>query len=201
MQVKLLRALQEKAVRRVGSQQEVAVDVRILCATHKNLQAEVSAGRFRQDLYYRLNVIELRVPPLRERKDDIEPLARRVLQRLAAEHGALPTQLHANALAALMGYHFPGNVRELENLLERAYTLCDNRLIEPQDLGLDDHRPACARTDLAQVTHLDQHLQQVERELILLALEDTRWNRTAAAQRLGLSFRSMRYRMQKLGLD
>jgi two-component system response regulator PilR (NtrC family) len=201
MQVKLLRALQEKAVRRVGSQQEVAVDVRILCATHKNLQAEVSAGRFRQDLYYRLNVIELRVPPLRERKDDIEPLARRVLQRLAAEHGALPTQLHANALAALMGYHFPGNVRELENLLERAYTLCDNRLIEPQDLGLDDHRPACARTDLAQVAHLDQHLQQVERELILLALEDTRWNRTAAAQRLGLSFRSMRYRMQKLGLD
>ena len=201
MQVKLLRALQEKAVRRVGSQQEVAIDVRILCATHKNLQAEVNAGRFRQDLYYRLNVIELQVPPLRERKDDIALLAECILQRLANDHGLAPSQLHPSALTALRGYPFPGNVRELENLLERAHTLCDTPLITSGDLRLADSPAAATEPDLAQVHNLEDHLLHVERELILQALEETRWNRTAAAQRLSLSFRSMRYRMKKLGLD
>ncbi|MGH8410897.1 MAG: sigma-54-dependent transcriptional regulator, partial [Pseudomonas sp.] len=125
MQVKLLRAIQEKAVRSVGGQQERVVDVRILCATHKDLGAEVAGERFRQDLYYRLNVIELRVPPLRERRDDIEPLACHVLKRLAADTGQPAAKLHPNALDALKNYRFPGNVRELENMLERAHTLCE----------------------------------------------------------------------------
>ncbi|AZC40074.1 Type IV fimbriae expression regulatory protein PilR [Pseudomonas chlororaphis subsp. piscium] len=202
MQVKLLRALQEKAVRCVGGQQEVQVDVRILCATHKALQAEVHAGRFRQDLYYRLNVIELPVPPLRARKDDIEPLATAILERLAQGDGQQLARLQPSALLALQGYDFPGNVRELENLLERAHTLCENRRIEARDLRLTSHsaHPAIA-PGAAQVIDLEDHLQEIERRLILQALEHTRWNRTAAAQRLSLSFRSMRYRLKKLGLD
>ncbi|MBP5059635.1 sigma-54-dependent transcriptional regulator [Pseudomonas chlororaphis] len=202
MQVKLLRALQEKAVRCVGGQQEVQVDARILCATHKALQAEVRAGRFRQDLYYRLNVIELPVPPLRARKDDIEPLATAILERLAQGDGQPLARLQPSALLALQGYDFPGNVRELENLLERAHTLCENRRIEARDLRLTSHsaHPAIA-PGAAQVIDLEDHLQEIERRLILQALEHTRWNRTAAAQRLSLSFRSMRYRLKKLGLD
>ncbi|AZC33508.1 Type IV fimbriae expression regulatory protein PilR [Pseudomonas chlororaphis subsp. piscium] len=202
MQVKLLRALQEKAVRCVGGQQEVQVDARILCATHKALQAEVRAGRFRQDLYYRLNVIELPVPPLRARKDDIEPLAITILERLAQGDGQQLARLQPSALLALQGYDFPGNVRELENLLERAHTLCESRQIEARDLRLTPNgaHPAIA-PDPAQVIDLEKHLQEVERRLILQALEHTRWNRTAAAQRLSLSFRSMRYRLKKLGLD
>ncbi len=136
MQVKLLRAIQEKAVRSIGGQQEEVVDVRILCATHKDLNAEVSAERFRQDLYYRLNVIELRVPPLRERRDDIEPLASNVLKRLASGSGLPAARLHPQALDTLKNYRFPGNVRELENMLERAYTLCENDQIEACDLRL-----------------------------------------------------------------
>ncbi len=202
MQVKLLRALQEKAVRCVGGQQEVQVDARILCATHKALQAEVRAGRFRQDLYYRLNVIELPVPPLRARKDDIEPLATAILERLAQGDGQPLARLQPSALLALQGYDFPGNVRELENLLERAHTLCENRRIEARDLRLTSHsaHPAIA-PGAAQVIDLEDHLQEIERRLILQALEHTRWNRTATAQRLSLSFRSMRYRLKKLGLD
>ncbi|MGE7959876.1 sigma-54-dependent transcriptional regulator [Pseudomonas sp. NPDC089530] len=202
MQVKLLRALQQKAVRRVGGQQEVQVDVRILCATHKPLQAEVQAGRFRQDLYYRLNVIELPVPPLRERRDDIEPLARVILERLARDNDQPPARLQPGALLALQGHDFPGNVRELENLLERAHTLCDNRLIESPDLRLAPNgaHPAIAPGPTP-VIDLADHLQAVERRLILQALEQTRWNRTAAARRLSLSLRSMRYRLKKLGLD
>ncbi|AZD81943.1 sigma-54-dependent transcriptional regulator [Pseudomonas chlororaphis] len=202
MQVKLLRALQEKAVRCVGGQQEVQVDVRILCATHKTLQAEVHAGRFRQDLYYRLNVIELAVPPLRARKADIEPLATAILERLAQGNGQQLARLQPGALLALQGYDFPGNVRELENLLERAHTLCENRQIEARDLCLTPNsaHPAIAPGP-AQVIDLEGYLQEVERRLILQALEHTRWNRTAAAQRLSLSFRSMRYRLKKLGLD
>jgi two-component system response regulator PilR (NtrC family) len=203
MQVKLLRAIQEKAVRSVGGQQEMVVDVRILCATHKDLGAEVAAERFRQDLYYRLNVIELRVPPLRERRDDIEPLASHVLKRLAADTGQPVAKLHPQALDALKSYRFPGNVRELENMLERAHTLCENKQIEAGDLRLAEGNctPEGGLPDLTQIDNLEAYLENVERQLILQALEETRWNRTAAAQRLNLSFRSMRYRLKKLGLD
>jgi two-component system response regulator PilR (NtrC family) len=203
MQVKLLRAIQEKAVRAVGGQQEEVVDVRILCATHKDLDAEVVAGRVRQDLYYRLNVIELRVPPLRERREDIEPLANYMLQRLAASTGNPAAKLHPAALDALRNYRFPGNVRELENMLERAYTLCERQQIEADDLRLAESNVAgdVANPDLVWVDNLEDYLEDVERKVILQALEETRWNRTAAAQRLKLSFRSMRYRLKKLGLD
>ncbi|MCU1750886.1 sigma-54 dependent transcriptional regulator [Pseudomonas sp. 6D_7.1_Bac1] len=203
MQVKLLRAIQEKAVRSIGGQQEAIIDVRILCATHKDLDAEVSAGHFRQDLYYRLNVIELRVPPLRERRDDIELLAAHVLKRLAAGSGLPAAHLQPQALDALKRYRFPGNVRELENMLERAHTLCENKQIEASDLRLTDGNCSTETglPDLTKIDDLEQYLENVERKLILQALEETRWNRTAAAQRLNLSFRSMRYRLKKLGLD
>ncbi|MFJ2482065.1 sigma-54-dependent transcriptional regulator [Pseudomonas sp. NPDC087598] len=203
MQVKLLRAIQEKAVRSVGGQQETVVDVRILCATHKDLDAEVTAERFRQDLYYRLNVIELRVPSLRARRDDIEVLAAHMLKRLAKDTGQAAARLHPQALEALKNYRFPGNVRELENVLERAHTLCENRMIETEDLRLSEGNCAAdgAIADLTQIDNLEDYLENVERKLILQALEETRWNRTAAAQRLSLSFRSMRYRLKKLGLD
>ena len=203
MQVKLLRAIQEKAVRSVGGQQETVVDVRILCATHKDLDAEVAAERFRQDLYYRLNVIELRVPALRERRDDIESLASHMLKRLASNSGEPAVKLHPHALEALKNYRFPGNVRELENVLERAYTLCENQQIESSDLRLMEGNCTADGDlpDLTQIDNLEDYLENVERKLILQALEETRWNRTAAAQRLNLSFRSMRYRLKKLGLD
>ncbi|KAB0502178.1 sigma-54-dependent transcriptional regulator [Pseudomonas lini] len=203
MQVKLLRAIQEKAVRSIGGQQETVVDVRILCATHKDLDTEVAAERFRQDLYYRLNVIELRVPPLRERRDDIELLANNMLKRLATGTGQPVAKLQPQALDALKSYRFPGNVRELENMLERAHTLCENKQIEASDLRLAEGNcnPDGDVPDLTQIDNLEAYLENVERKLILQALEETRWNRTAAAQRLNLSFRSMRYRLKKLGLD
>ncbi|OEC35588.1 Two-component response regulator PilR [Pseudomonas cuatrocienegasensis] len=203
MQVKLLRAIQEKAVRTVGGQQEIVVDVRILCATHKDLAAEVAAGRFRQDLYYRLNVIELRVPPLRERREDIVQLADAMLRRLAEGAGLSPAKLDPEALEKLKSYRFPGNVRELENMLERAYTLCENDRISACDLRLADASGAGEgnETSLANIDNIEDYLETIERNLIMQALEETRWNRTAAAQRLGLSFRSMRYRLKKLGID
>ncbi len=216
MQVKLLRALQEKAIRPVGSQQEQVVDVRILSATHKNLANEVAAERFRQDLYYRLNVIELAVPPLRERPEDIGLLSESILQRLSA--GGAPVHLHAEALNKLQGYRFSGNVRELENMLERAYTLAEGEFIHADDLQFQQaalHKtsdnsvanaaPEPAAMPAAQprerVDNLEDHLEDIERKLITQALEETRWNRTAAAERLGLSFRSLRYRLKKLGID
>ncbi|MFJ3483587.1 sigma-54-dependent transcriptional regulator [Pseudomonas sp. NPDC090202] len=203
MQVKLLRAIQEKSVRAVGGQQEQVVDVRVLCATHKDLSVEVAAQRFRQDLYYRLNVIELRVPPLRERREDIEEIADNVLRRLADASGQPAARLNGSALTALKGYRFPGNVRELENMLERAYTLCENDQINTDDLRLAE--PTGAREQdgpsLADIDNLEDYLESIERKLILQALEETRWNRTAAAQRLNLTFRSMRYRLKKLGLE
>ncbi|MBU3056205.1 sigma-54-dependent transcriptional regulator [Pseudomonas indica] len=203
MQVKLLRAIQEKAVRAVGGQQEIMVDVRILSATHKDLAAEVAAGRFRQDLYYRLNVIELRVPPLRERREDIPLLADVMLKRLAEGTGQPPAKLTSEALEKLKNYRFPGNVRELENMLERAYTLCEDDLIQAPDLRLADASGAAesGEASLAQIDNLEDYLEEIERKLIMQALEETRWNRTAAAQRLGLTFRSMRYRLKKLGID
>jgi two-component system response regulator PilR (NtrC family) len=203
MQVKLLRAIQEKAVRAVGGQQENVVDVRILSATHKDLSAEVAAGRFRQDLFYRLNVIELHVPALRERREDIGLLACAMLARLAEGSGEPPARLHEDALKKLESYRFPGNVRELENMLERAYTLCENDEIQPSDLRMIDAPSAgeAGEASLARVDNLEDYLEDIERKLITQALEETRWNRTAAAQRLGLTFRSMRYRLKKLGLE
>jgi len=203
MQVKLLRAIQEKAVRAVGGQQEQIVDVRILCATHKDLAGEVAAGRFRQDLYYRLNVIELRVPALRERREDIALLADIMLKRLAEGTGLSAAKLDDEALEKLKNYRFPGNVRELENMLERAYTLCEDDRITASDLRLADSMPLSenGEANLAQIDNLEDYLEAIERKLIMQALEETRWNRTAAAQRLGLSFRSMRYRLKKLGID
>ena len=203
MQVKLLRAIQEKAVRPVGGRQEVEVDVRILCATHKDLDAEVAAERFRQDLYYRLNVIEMRVPPLRERREDIPQLTQSMLQRLAARTGLAPATLSSSALEKLKAYRFPGNVRELENMLERAYTLCEGNEIQADDLRFA-HTPNSddkTQASLADIDNIEDYLEDIERKLIMQALEETRWNRTAAAQRLGLSFRSMRYRLKKLGID
>lgn len=216
MQVKLLRALQEKAIRPVGSQQEQLVDVRILSATHKDLNKEVAAERFRQDLYYRLNVIELAVPPLRERPEDISLLSESILQRLSA--GGPAVHLHAEALNKLQGYRFSGNVRELENMLERAYTLAEGEFIQANDLQFQQsvlHKNDDSSTDnatpkpatkpaaqsLERVENLEDHLEDIERKLITQALEETRWNRTAAAERLGLSFRSLRYRLKKLGID
>ncbi|MDO9323264.1 MAG: sigma 54-interacting transcriptional regulator, partial [Pseudomonas sp.] len=203
MQVKLLRAIQEKAVRAVGGQQEQIVDVRVLCATHKDLAAEVAAGRFRQDLYYRLNVIELCVPSLRERREDIPLLAARMLTRLAQGSGLSSATLSDDALAKLKSYRFPGNVRELENMLERAHTLCENEQIQASDLRLAEAQ-ACSESgeiSLAGIDNLEDYLESIERKLIEQALEETRWNRTAAAERLGMTFRSLRYRLKKLGID
>ncbi|SEM92663.1 two-component system, NtrC family, response regulator PilR [Pseudomonas sp. ok272] len=203
MQVKLLRTLQEKTIRCIGGLRETVVDVRVLCATHKDLGAEVAAGRFRQDLYYRLNVIELRVPPLRERQDDLELLANHVLERLAAERDLPTARLQAQALEALKDYPFPGNVRELENILERAHTFCEQQRIDLADLGLasGNRRAPPPLPDLVQVDNLEHYLETVERQVILQALEETRWNRTAAALRLNVSLRSLRYRLRKLALD
>src|SRR5690606_12882089 len=164
MQVKLLRAIQEKAVRPVGGQQEVAVDVRILSATHMDLAAEVAAGRFRQDLYYRLNVIEQRVPPLRERREDIAVLAESMLQRLAEGSGQPPARLQPDAVDKLRGDRVPGNVRELENILQRAYTLCEAEISRASDLRFADApgAPDPGVAGLAQVTDLEEYLERSE---------------------------------------
>ncbi|KAF0190763.1 MAG: putative two-component response regulator [Gammaproteobacteria bacterium] len=200
MQVKLLRAIQEKAVRPVGSQTEVAIDVRILSATHKILDTLVKEGAFRQDLFYRINVIELHVPSLRERIDDIPVLAQYILNRLAGQANGPPAMLSREAINALQAYSFPGNVRELENILERAVTLCENHWITTEDLQLPDVREVSGmRTDgeLA----LDPFLDSMEKETLLEALKKTRYNKTAAAKLLGISFGALRYRLKKLGLD
>ncbi|MDQ7989757.1 MAG: sigma-54 dependent transcriptional regulator [Candidatus Dactylopiibacterium sp.] len=201
MQVKLLRAIQEKRVRRLGDTQEQAVDVRIICATHQNLRERVEQGRFRQDLFYRLNVIELRMPPLRERQDDILPLAGTIMQRLAQEAGVRPPRLSPPAERALLAYAFPGNVRELENILERAMALSIGEEIEVDDLYLD---PAdCDAGEGAggdAGAPLQDYLDRVERQAIHDALGKTSGNRTAAARVLGVTFRSLRYRMERLGM-
>jgi two-component system response regulator PilR (NtrC family) len=200
MQVKLLRAIQEKKVRKVGSTTEENVDVRIISATHRNLGDEVKNGVFRQDLYYRLNVIELRMPSLREMRDDIPTLAALLLQRQAGG-GAVP-QLSADAVAALQQYDFQGNVRELENILERALALASGDNIAEEDLGLtagsrDESTDEGA--DLSSLS-LPEKLENIERQAIVAALEKTRYNRTAAAKLLGVSFRALRYRMDRLGI-
>jgi two-component system, NtrC family, response regulator PilR len=203
MQVKLLRVIQEKAIRAVGAQREMPVDVRVLSATHRNLGELVRAGRFREDLYYRINVIELRVPPLRERPEDIPLLAEHILAHLAQGSSRHPARLAPDAATLLQGHGFPGNVRELENILERATTLAEGELIHADDIHL--HKTAEAG-ETEPVTGpgtqpLGKQLGDVEKEAIRKALEQTRYNKTAAAKLLGMSFRQLRYRIKKLGLE
>jgi two-component system response regulator PilR (NtrC family) len=208
MQVKLLRVIQEKRVRPIGEQHEQPIDVRVLSATHKNLSALVAAGRFREDLYYRINVIEINVPALREHASDIPELAAAMLRRLGRRLAGDAPELGTDALAALQGYAFPGNVRELENILERALTLCASQRIGVEDLQL---RPAMAGAALAAGpglspalavgADLSGQLEHIERDAILKALEQTRYNKTAAARLLGMTFRALRYKVKKLGIE
>jgi len=201
MQVKLLRVIQEKAIRPVGSATEIPVDVRILSATHRNLEELVADGEFREDLYYRINVIELRVPPLRERGRDMLLLASEILSRLADELGISTPRLTPAAELALKGYRFPGNVRELENILERAMTLASGEAIDVSDIQLRPDTPIRDLPDLIEDEPLGSHLEEIERDVIVKALEQTRYNKTAAAKLLGISFRALRYRVKKLGID
>ncbi|HFD80918.1 MAG TPA: sigma-54-dependent Fis family transcriptional regulator [Gammaproteobacteria bacterium] len=207
MQVKLLRAIQEKAVRPVGEQKERPIDVRILSATHKDLARLVEAGEFRQDLYYRINVIELKVPSLRQRREDIPQLAEHILGRLSREQGIEAPRLGREALETLQRYAFPGNVRELENILERALTLCDGQQIQVQDLALPEDGGAGGEGLSGQLPPppegmaLEDYLEDIERQALLRALEQTSQNKTAAAKLLGITFRAMRYRLKKLGLE
>jgi two-component system response regulator PilR (NtrC family) len=204
MQVKLLRVVQEKAVRAVGEAREEPVDVRILSATHRNLSDLVAEGRFREDLFYRINVIELRVPPLRERREDIPDLAELILRRLSRRLSTEAPRLDAAALEVLQSYAFPGNVRELENVLERALTLCTGEVIMAEHLRVrSDARPGPepAATAAPSGGALGAQLEDIEREAIVKALEKTRYNKTAAAKLLGMSFRALRYRVKKLGIE
>ena len=227
MQVKLLRGIQEKAIRPIGSQQELPVDVRILSATHKDLAAEVEKDNFRQDLYYRINVIELRVPSLRERIDEIPVLANVLLTRIAEGYNTEAPAISDDAMEALKKYHFPGNVRELENILERAFSLCEDDIIKTEDLSLspaEDTIPEEADVEDPQTTSatelpedeyvegthsslpenvdsLESYLEGIEKNVIVGTLEATRWNKTAAAKKLGITFRALRYRLKKLGLE
>lgn len=209
MQVKLLRAIQEKAIRPVGAAKEIPVDVRLISASHKDVKAMVEEGSFRQDLFYRIHVIELLMPALRDRHEDITT----IVDYLVNKAGHSDFKLSADALQLLKKHPFPGNVRELENILERAFVLCDENIIEPFHLGLEASNTTSAaypptETALSNDDHpiqegvdLETHLSNVEKEIIEKALEDTRWNRTAAAKKLGITFRALRYRLQKLGLD
>ncbi len=202
MQVKLLRAIQEKKVRKVGATQEDPVDVRIISATHQKLASCVENGKFRQDLYYRLNVIELKMPSLREMRDDVPLIAGNILARLARQAGAAVPEFVAEALEALQQYDFPGNVRELENILERALALCSGAVIHKDDLYLTE--PAGADSAVSETGAkwpLADYLDRVEKEALLEALEKARYNKTAAAKLLGITFRALRYRLARLGID
>jgi len=230
MQSKLLRAIQERSVRPVGAVSEVPVNVRLLSATHKDLAAEVHTGLFRQDLYYRLNVIRIRVPPLRERLEDLISISEQVLERIARDAGVSPPpRLTREALVHLARYPFPGNVRELENLLHRAVALSGGETIDVYDLGLPEsvftdsaaqeldlitentrseavraatvELPPMAPIEEPLPTNLEEHLDRVERDILVRALERHRFNRTAAGASLGLSLRQMRYRMARLGVN
>jgi two-component system response regulator PilR (NtrC family) len=224
MQSKLLRAIQERSVRPVGAVSEQAVNVRLLSATHKDLGAEVQAGRFRQDLYYRLNVIQIRVPPLRERLEDLPAICDRVLERISRDAGVSPPRMTREALVHLSRYSFPGNVRELENLLHRAVAFAGGEVIDVSDLGVLDlalgsgdlpstgaatpavvspplpPTPAQPPAPVPLPTDLAAYLDEVERDVLERALERFRYNRTAAGASLGLSLRQMRYRMARLGV-
>jgi two-component system, NtrC family, response regulator PilR len=209
MQVKLLRVVQEKTVRPVGAAREETVDVRILSATHKNLADLVAQGLFREDLFYRINVIELRVPALRERPADIGEIAEAVLRRLGRRAGSEAPKITAAAIATLESYPFPGNVRELENVLERAVTLSTGGAITPEHIRLrttpttrtSETSAAPAPASAEEGTALGSQLESIEREAIVRALEKTRYNKTAAAKLLGMSFRALRYRIKKLGIE
>ena len=206
MQVKLLRVIQEKKVRPVGDTREEPIDVRIISATHRSLSEQVDAGEFRQDLFYRLNVIELKMPSLREIPEDIPLMVAEVLGRLARHAGTEPPKISEEAMMALRRYDFPGNVRELENILERAQALCSDNTITVADLYLTQNasKEKAPSLDGALGTRglpLHDFLDQVEREAILKALEATRFNKTAAAKLLGITFRSLRYRLDRLGID
>lgn len=257
MQVKLLRAIQERAVRPIGGDREEAVDVRIISATHHDLAKRVSEGKFREDLYYRLNVIELTMPPLRERDGDIAILSRHLLAKLARDSGYPQAQLTPKALRKLENYDFPGNVRELENILERALTFVEGNMIEAEDIHVNENRlpahnePAAApqpvhayqpppqpypyppqqpayappphyphrdedsapypqeaatytpppRSAAQLPDDLEDYMQTMEKNLLLKALEDCNYNKTKAAEKLGISFRAMRYKLKKLGID
>ncbi len=229
MQVKLLRAIQEKKIRPIGTQQEISVDIRLLSATHKNLQQLVHQGLFRQDLYYRIHVIEVNMPPLRDRGSDILLLATNFIEKICQEWDIAQPVLSRAAQQALMQYSFPGNVRELHNVLERALTLSDGQEIQPDSLQLPGFggsqppvlstqqlvvEPPCL-TDAVPPNRVDNkldskglpseglenYLEDIEKQLILQALESSYWNRTVAAKKLGMTFRSLRYRLKKFGLD
>lgn len=219
MQVKLLRAIQEKSIRPLGSQTEIPVNIRIISATHKNLAQEVLEGNLRQDFYYRVNVIEIKVPSLRERIADIPLLVDHILNKLAKEQDSTKQKISTNALQRLQSYSFPGNVRELENILQRASALAEDNTIQNIDLpdepkqALDlgtgkvqepiamDNSELEANKVILEQFSLEQHLEEIEKKLISQALEETRWNKTAAAKKLGMSFRAFRYRLKKLDLD
>ena len=216
MQVKLLRAIQERAVRRIGEMEEKQVDVRIICATHKDLNTLVESGQFRQDLFYRLNVVSITMPPLRELRDDLPQLIQVLLQRIL--HGETMT-LTVAAEKALLQYSYPGNFRELENILERAIALSKNQVIEVDDLQIHSHQLEAQHTAFSDSssnlssdshaspqdfqlghTQIQDYLDDIERHILQQALVQTRYNRTQAAKLLGISFRSMRYRMERLGI-
>ena len=226
MQVKLLRVIQEKAIRQVGSQKEEVVDVRLISATHKNLQQLVEEGQFRQDLFYRLNVIELNVPPLRARKGDVALLIKHFLKR--EEEAGQAVSLSKPAHESLLDYSYPGNIRELQNLIERASVMCEDGIISVDDLRLqaanergkdigsaDEARPKSVNKEdsifmelnkrsLKQVLEgasLDAYLERIEKLLLEKAVSESRWNKTVSAKKLGISFRSIRYRLKKLGFD
>jgi two-component system response regulator PilR (NtrC family) len=204
MQVKLLRVIQEKSVRPVGETREVPVDVRILSATHRKLDELVKAGRFREDLYYRINVIELKVPSLRERLDDVPLLVEMLLDRVASQIGVARPEISDDAMDKLLEYSYPGNVRELENILERAVTLCSDNRVEPEDIQLKQGAAAVELPPVSAETEasgLEGQLESIEREAIVKALEQTRYNKTKAAALLGMTFRQLRYRVKKLGIE
>lgn len=208
MQVKLLRAIQEKAIRPVGANDEIATDVRVLSATHKNLEQEVEDGRFRSDLYYRINVIALQVPSLRDRIKDIPLLAAFFLQRWSNPEQLAPLQLDESAYEALAGYSFPGNVRELENILERACTMCTSERIGADDLMLPQstaNQSTATKLESGEVDSgfgdLEGYLENIEKSALINAMSQTDGNKTSAAKLLGISFRSLRYRLKKLNLD
>jgi two-component system response regulator PilR (NtrC family) len=223
MQVKLLRVIQEKALRAIGEQRETPIDVRILSATHKNLSELVTQSKFREDLFYRINVIELRVPALRERAEDIPDLAESIVRRLARRLGVEPPAITPGAIEVLRNFSYPGNVRELENVLERAWALCNDGHIDVGDLQLrsvaraeNSDTPSAeivaapraggppatlANPDSTVRSGLGEQLEDVERAAIIKALEQCRYNKTAAAKLLGMSFRALRYRIKKLGIE
>lgn len=207
MQVKLLRAIQEKSIRPIGSQVEIPVDIRLISATHKDLNNEVKTGNLRQDFYYRINVIELRVPSLAERHDDIPLLVTHILNKFSHEQDELPLKIDQQALQSLQTYHFPGNIRELENILQRASALAEDNTIFQHDLPQMQNQTAETKPETVQSNSttledfsLEKHLEGIEKDLIEKALTETRWNKTAAAKKLGMTFRSFRYRLKKLDI-